>query len=105
MRKCNACSSTSLLRRQGGIGRRRAFTISNRQTGGDHVGIADGLHLVDVVALDAGVEQLVDRIEKRHHLARAQLSSVYRLSTYINKHHIPLFRAEWNGMKWQMGIR
>jgi len=57
MRKCNVLFYEQLASQAGS----RAFTISNRQTGSDHVGIADGLHLVDVVALDAGVEQLVDR--------------------------------------------
>jgi len=46
----------------------RTFTISNGQTGSDHVGVPDGLHLVDVVALNACVKQLVDRVEERHHL-------------------------------------
>lgn len=46
----------------------RTFTISNGQTGSDHVRVPDSLHLVDVVALDARIEQLVDRVEERHHL-------------------------------------
>lgn len=58
-----ACFKTTL-----NWGMFRTFTISNGQTGSDHVRISDGLHLVDVVALDACVEQLVDRVEERHHL-------------------------------------
>lgn len=59
-----ACFTTT----QWSWGESRTFTISNGQTGSDHVGVPDSLHLVDVVALDARVEQLVDRIEERHHL-------------------------------------
>lgn len=59
-----ACFKTT----RGAEGGFRTFTISNGQTGSDHIGVSDGLHLVDVVTFDASVEQLVDRVEKRHHL-------------------------------------
>lgn len=55
----------------------RTFTISNRQTGSDHVRIPDGLHLVYVITLDARVEQFVDRVEERHYLKKKKKREKY----------------------------
>jgi len=43
------------------------------QSGRNHVGVTDGLHLVDVIVFDPGVEQLVDGVEEAHHLRIASV--------------------------------
>lgn len=43
-------------------------TVPNWQAGSNHVRIADGFDLVHVIAFDASIEQLVDRVQERDNL-------------------------------------
>ncbi len=45
-------------------------TVFDGQPGCHHVRIPDGFHFVDVVTLDAGVEQSVDGVEEANDLRR-----------------------------------
>jgi len=62
----------------------RTFTISNGQTRSDHVRVSDSFHFVDIVALDASIEQLIDRIEERHHLKGMRILVSLSLISYEN---------------------
>lgn len=44
------------------------FTVSNGQTGRNHVRVADRFNFVHVVTFDPSVEQFVDRVEERDNL-------------------------------------
>lgn len=96
--KCRTVSTSSMLQdNTWSRGKFRTFTISNGQTGSDHVGVPDGFHLVNVVALDARIEQLVDRVEERHHLEE-KLTFVIMLRQCprresITFHYVP--RVKW----------
>ena len=56
--------------------------VPQGQPAGHHVRVVDGLHLVDVVALDPGVKQLVQRIQKLDYLLNNNNKKLVLLPTY-----------------------
>jgi len=63
------------------------LAIFLRQTGRNHVRIANGLDFVDVVVFDSRVKQLVDRVEKAHNLInrdRDALTDRYKIKKKLH---------------------
>ena len=48
-----------------------AVSVPLREAGGDHVGVVDGLHLVDVVTVNTGIECSVESVEQVKQLERS----------------------------------
>ena len=56
------------VERHGGDVTGMVMAVTHRKSADHHVGIADRLHFVDVIAADDGVEQCVEVVKQVHHL-------------------------------------